>query len=143
MEMVISDAFNGTKEVSQAGNFPLLRFFTVQKVNSSVPLTDVGSKVKSGNRKALLASFLSVFIRFPFSIFPLPFVLLISVQAPYNWGISSPSTVGGSSWTYVSATCYFFLKNVNPLLLLLSLPLFFRFVLPFLFLFFSTLLFLS
>jgi len=40
----------------------------------------------------------------------LPLSELSTIEQP--WSIASPSSVGGSNWTYFSATCWFFAKNL-------------------------------
>ena len=75
MQFTVSQAFNATKEIAAAADFPDIRLFTAALVNSSVPLME-----------------------------------LASIEEP--WSVASPASVGGKQWTYFSATCWFFGRDL-------------------------------
>eukprot|EP01006_Ploeotia_vitrea_P032955 TRINITY_DN65137_c0_g1_i1.p1 TRINITY_DN65137_c0_g1~~TRINITY_DN65137_c0_g1_i1.p1 ORF type:complete len:531 (-),score=48.51 TRINITY_DN65137_c0_g1_i1:29-1621(-) len=76
MQFAVSQAFNATKEIAAANNFPYIRVFTVALQQSPTPLQDLG-------------------------------------KAPEEpWAPASSHSIGGKPWSYFSATCWFFARDL-------------------------------
>jgi sialate O-acetylesterase len=76
MEMAVTNIFNGTLEIANAGNYPKIRLFTAAKFPSAAPLEE------------LSAMYL-------------------------NWSVASPESVGGPSFTYMSAVCWLYGRMIH------------------------------
>jgi sialate O-acetylesterase len=76
MQMTLSQVFNGTEEIANAGNYPKIRVFTSAPLGSGYPIEEL---------------------------------LNISL----NWSVASPESVGGPMWTYLSAVCWLYGRQIH------------------------------
>ena len=98
MEFSVSMAFNATNEITAAGDFPSIRVFT-----GTLLLFFFQPVI------TFLSHLICSLVNKNVSLTPID---TFSSAAPYEWGVSSPTTIGGPQWQYFSATCYFFGREV-------------------------------
>lgn len=89
-------AFNASAEIADSINYPGIRFFTAANVAASTPQTDIKDMQHSA---------------FPGS----PNASIIGPYAEASWAVSAPAAfapAGGPFFTWPSAVCYFFGRDV-------------------------------
>lgn len=88
MAFLLEMAFNGSALVQDANDHPELRFMTVQKTTSSVPLRELTEPI------------------------PLPWAISNNVSVSDD-GKAIQANVGDDNWLYMSAVCYLFGLNIH------------------------------
>jgi sialate O-acetylesterase len=78
MEMAVSDTFTANESITDAGNYPHLHLFGIQKKASTTPLNDTINRWTDGAQ----------------------------------WVVSAPKYVGGGSFNYFSAVCFYFGRSL-------------------------------
>ena len=76
MQMAVSDIFNSTEEIANAGKYPKIRVFTAALQPSATPVEELLGIVE-------------------------------------NWSVASPASIGGPSFTYMSAVCWLYGRMVH------------------------------
>lgn len=76
MQMAVSDIFNGTEEIANAGQFPKIRVFTAALKPSDTPVEELLGIIE-------------------------------------NWSAASPQSIGGPSFTFMSATCWVYGRMIH------------------------------
>jgi sialate O-acetylesterase len=76
MQMTVSQIFNATKEIANAGKYPKIRLFTAARLLSASPVEEL-------------------------------------LGIALNWSVASPETVGGPQWTYFSAVCWLYGREIH------------------------------
>jgi sialate O-acetylesterase len=76
MQMAVSDIFNATEEIANAGKYPKIRVFTAALVPSSTPVEELLGIVE-------------------------------------NWSVASTKSIGGPSFTYMSAVCWLYGRMIH------------------------------
>jgi len=76
MQMAVSDIFNATEEIENAGKYPKIRVFTAALVPSSTPVEELLGIVE-------------------------------------NWSVASTKSIGGPSFTYMSAVCWLYGRMIH------------------------------
>jgi sialate O-acetylesterase len=89
MQFTVHQAFNGIEEIQEAGNYPNIRYQYIIVIKR--PICRVFT-VGQGN----------------YSYKPLDELAAIEQK----WSISSSSSIGGGDWTYMSAVCWWFGKDL-------------------------------
>jgi len=86
MEFSVNNAFNASQEIADSSNYPGIRMFTAARAIAEVPQFDVGDKTGG-----------------------------VADYANSTWAVSGPgafSPVGGTGFSWFSAACYFFGRDV-------------------------------
>jgi sialate O-acetylesterase len=76
MQMAVSDIFNATDEINNAGNYPKIRVFTAALKPSDTPIEELLGIIE-------------------------------------NWSIASAQSIGGPSFTYMSAVCWLYGRMIH------------------------------
>jgi sialate O-acetylesterase len=76
MQMAVSDIFNATEEISNAGNYPKIRVFTAALEPSDTPIEELLGIIE-------------------------------------NWSVASAESIGGPSFTYMSAVCWLYGRMIH------------------------------
>ena len=76
MQMAVSDIFNATEEINNAGNYPKIRVFTAALKPSDTPIEELLGIVE-------------------------------------NWSVASAQSIGGPSFTYMSAVCWLYGRMIH------------------------------
>ncbi|CAF5002970.1 unnamed protein product [Rotaria sp. Silwood1] len=76
MQMAVTDIFNATKEINNAGKYPKIRVFTVASKLSHTPVEEL-------------------------------------LGITQNWSVASPQSIGGPSYTYMSAVCWLYGRMIH------------------------------
>jgi sialate O-acetylesterase len=76
MQMAVSDIFNATEEINNAGNYPKIRVFTAALQPSDTPIEELLGIIE-------------------------------------NWSVASAQSIGGPSFTYMSAVCWLYGRMIH------------------------------
>jgi sialate O-acetylesterase len=76
MQMAVSDIFNATDEINNAGNYPKIRVFTAALKPSDTPIEELLGIIE-------------------------------------NWSVASAQSIGGPSFTYMSAVCWLYGRMIH------------------------------
>ena len=76
MQMAVSDIFNGTEEIANAGQYPKIRVFTADLKPSGTPIEELLGIIE-------------------------------------NWSVASPQSIGGPSFSYMSAVCWVYGRMIH------------------------------